>query len=284
MQNILRSIWKEFVYGGHLLAFGLVGIVTVSALLLNIRITWDFAVIIYSLSLAPCLFGRYVDLKKDALTNPERSKYLQSRASVLPYFIALIVLVMMGIILYFGKYSILLFSLALASLSFLYDLSLKKLTRKIPGFKNLFVSLLFTLLSVMLVLYYSAEFNISTFIVLIFIYLMIFIGTSFSDIKDIKGDKEEGLKTLAVVLGHKNLLFLFSLVTVLATINIIAGVYLKLIPIYGLMLIFAAIYNFILFKWSRKKGVDMDFLTNVVCDGQLILWPILVFIGKVIIK
>jgi len=284
MRKILKIVWDVFLYSGSLLAIGLVCTVAVTALLLGVRLTWDFAVIAYCVSLSPCLFGWYVNLKKDSLTNPDRSEYLNKQATYIPFLLLFLSVVAIIIIVFFRKYDILVFSAGLVMLSALYDLALKKLTRYIPGFKNYYISMLFTLLSVMMIVYYRTPINTSTFIVLGFIYIMIVVGTGFSDIKDEASDRKDGLRTFAVILDRKKLLMLYSILSMFASSLIVYGVRHDILPTFAIALTLTAVYNFILFYFSLKKKADMYFLTNVVCDAQLIFWLVFVVIGKLVLS
>lgn len=165
-------------------------------------------------------------------------------------------------------------------LSFLYDLYFKGLTKKIVGFKNIYIGLLFSLLPVMAVIYYNASFSLSFFLVITYIFLMIFSGSAFSDIKDTTGDKKEGLKTLAITMGHKNLISFLMFVTLLAMVPIVAGVYINVLPVYALALFFGVAYRVFLFKKSFDKNINKHLLYAVLFDGELTLWVILVILGR----
>lgn len=284
MKNILGLAWNEFVFGGHLLAVGLVCMVTFPAILLGIHITWDFAAVVYLTALTPCIFGRYIGLKEDALTNPERSKYLEKKARMVPYLIALLTIALIGILFYFHKYNILLFGIALILLSFFYDLYLKGLTKIIIGFKNFLVGLIFSLLVVMLIIYYNYPLSASFWLVILFIYIMAFMGAAFCDIKDIESDKREGLKTFAAILGRKVLLISLGILLFLAVVPIILGVRWGLFPNYALMLALVIPYNLVLFNESQKNKIRSDLLYGAIFDSQLMWWLVFVLVGKVLIK
>mgnify|MGYP001562821980 CR=1 FL=1 len=74
IEKILKTIWKEFVYGGHLLSLGAASIVFTSAILLEIKITWDCLLVVYLGAQIIYLYNRYKEFKKDSLTNPENIK------------------------------------------------------------------------------------------------------------------------------------------------------------------------------------------------------------------
>lgn len=281
LKQFFNLIWNEFVYGGHLLSLGAVSIVYTSAILLNIKITWDFLVIVYLGIYCPYLYNRYKEFNKDFLTNPERTKHLKGFIKYIPIIIAFSLIVIVGIFLYFNKITALLFAIFLLLLSLSYSILFKKLSRKIIGFKSFYASLAWTLLLILLAIYYSYSLKNFPLIVLsVFFYLRFFIGTGFCDIKDIETDKRDGLLTLAVVLGRKNLLNILNLVNILTIIPIIIGVYFRLIPPYSLMLLLSVPYSFYYFKKSEQINVNTNFLYNVLVDGELISWSIFVLLGR----
>ncbi|MFZ2991959.1 MAG: UbiA family prenyltransferase [Candidatus Saccharimonadales bacterium] len=256
---------------------------TLSAILLNIAISIEFLLVIYLLALGPCLFGRYVNLKNDALTNPDRSSYLNKRAKSMPLMISFCVVTVIAILVYNNKLDTLIFGVGIIIMSFFYDLFLKGLTKKVVGFKNIFVGFLFSSLVVMLVMYYGKSFGISFYLVYIFLFLMTAMGAAFSDIKDINGDKKEGLKTLAIVLGQKKLIKILIFIILIALVPLAVGVYYNQLPTYALMLVLVLPYNIFLFKESLNKNTNTDFLYAVLFDSQLILWLVLVLIGRVLV-
>ncbi|MBU0647128.1 hypothetical protein KJ809_01775 [Patescibacteria group bacterium] len=87
--KILSAIWKEFIYGGHLLSLGAVSIIFTASILLNIQITWDFFLVVYLWTEAVYLYNRLKELKSDSLNNPKRTIYLKKQARYIPSTIIL---------------------------------------------------------------------------------------------------------------------------------------------------------------------------------------------------
>lgn len=283
IKKIWGLVWKEFVFGGHLLALGLVSLVFTSANLLNINITWDSLVVVYLMSLIPCLYGRYLDFDKDSITNLDRNRYLKSRRRRIPLIISIFGLILIGVLLYFDKFFILPFIILLIFLSFLYDKFLKKITGKIPGFKNFVTASIFASLVIFPVLYYSSGFNISLLLLIFFVYLREFIGMSFSDIKDIESDKREGLKTLVIVLGQKRFTNFLNYINLFTAVPIIIGVYMGFFPRFTLMLLLSIPYSLHYFNRLKNMRVNSTSLFNVVVDSEDIWWSIYILIGKALI-
>jgi 4-hydroxy-3-methylbut-2-enyl diphosphate reductase len=279
IKKILNSIWNEFVYGGHLLSLGLVSVVFSSAILLDIKITLDFLIIVYLGTQIAYLYNRYKEFKKDYLTNPERTQHLKIYIHYIPWIILCFSLALFGI-LYYNRPNDIIIGAILILLGIAYSKFLKKFTKKIAGFKNIFVSLMGLLLIFFLAHYYGSSFALSLVLIVIFVCLRWFINSSFFDIKDIKIDEKEGLLTLPIIWGEKKSLNILKSVTIIAAIPIILGYYLKFFPIFSLMLLFTIPYSFYYFKKSQDKKANSAFLYNVIVDGEFILWSFFILFGK----
>ena len=159
MAKILKIVWDEFIYGGHLLSLGASSIVFTSAILLGIKITWDCLVIVYLGMQSAYLYNRYKDFKKDYLTNPERTKHFEKYVSKIPIIIGIFILIIILMLFYFSTPEILLFGLFLVLMSLLYSKIFKDFTKKIPGFKGFYVALMWASLALFLIVYYSFSFK-----------------------------------------------------------------------------------------------------------------------------
>ena len=283
VKKTLKIIWEEFIYGGHLISLGGVGIILTSALLLNIEITLDPIIIVYLFTYSSILHNRYKEQETDFLTNPERTENLKKyfRRIILIIFSSIVVSV--GILLYFNKIKALIFIILLILSAFLYTKYFKKTTKKLIAFKNIYFSLVASSLSIFLVLYYSyLLFNISLFFIFIFIFLRMFINTVFLDIKDIKSDKKENLLTLPIVLGREKSLMFLKAMTVLSVLPIIIAVYFGLFPLFSLVLILIIPYSFYYFQKSVKKE-NFHLVNYIFADLEFVLWPILILFAKIIL-
>jgi len=282
IEKIVNSIWNEFVYGGHLLSFGAVSIVYTASILLDIRITWDFLLVVYLGTESVYLYNRFKEYKVDFLTNPERTEHIKKYVKYIPFIIFLMTFSAIVMVVYFNKISALIFGLLLLIIGLLYSLFFKKITEKIIAFKSFFISLMWSLLVLFLAIYYSAPINLALFLFSVFVFLRFFVSVSFFDIKDIKTDKQEGLKTLAVVLKQSTLWQFLSIIAILAVLPLIIGVYLRILPISSLMLFLTIPYTFFYFKQLENKNISPYFLYNVIVDGEFIFWLFFVLSGNFI--
>lgn len=280
--KILSAIWKEFIYGGHLLSLGAVSIIFTASILLNIQITWDFFLVVYLWTEAVYLYNRLKELKSDSLNNPKRTIYLKKQARYIPSTIILFSTIAIAILIYFNKLSALSFGLILFILSLLYTVFLKKFTKKIIAFKSFFVPLIWALLIIFLITYYNFSINIVAILLIIFIYLRLFIHEEIINLKDASGDKEKKLLTLAVILKKKRLLLFLQSINLLSIIPMLLGIHFKILPLYSFALIFIIIYtSYYLYKLKNIEK-NTEFFYNVIIDGEYIFWTIIVLISKLL--
>ncbi len=279
-EQILKFVWNEFVYGGHLISLGSVSVVFASAILLSIPVTWDFLIIAYFITYTIYLYNRFKELEEDLLTNPERTRHIKVYIKYVPRFVFFCTMIIVTMLICFGNLLSIAFGLSLLLFGLLYSIIFKKITKRVIGFKNFYVALVWTLLIVFLIIYYSFSLSPSLFLVLIFVYLRCFMGTSFYDIKDIESDKKDGLLTLAIILQKKTLLQFLNVVNILALLPIIIGVYLGLLPAFAQALFFVIPIAFIFLKRLENKKVNIAYLSEVAIGVEKISWSLLILIGS----
>jgi 4-hydroxybenzoate polyprenyltransferase len=232
------------------------------------------------------LYNRYKEFHKDYLTNPERTKHLKKIVNKLPLIIISFLILLVLILVFYSEPTVLFFGLFLlaASLSYSYSKGLKNLTKRIPGFKSIFVSLMWASLPAFLVFYYSAPVNIALFLMIVFVFLRLLINTIAFDIKDVKSDEEEGLLTLAIILDKKNIIKLLIFLDFLSIIPIITGILLNYLPFYSIILIiFTSTYALFALSMIRNEKISHNLSYNVIIDAELFLWSSFILLGRFLI-
>lgn len=280
IKKIAKLLWDELIYGGHLLSLGAVSAIFTSAILLDIKITWDCLAVVYLGTHSIYLYDRYKELKKDRLTNPERTNHIKKYYNKIPLIIICYIAIFIGILLYFNKIHTSSLALFLLFMGLLYAVFFKKITEKIIGFKNFFVAFMWALLVVFLAIYYSYPLNLSLLLVLIFVYLRCFIGTNFYDIKDIQADKKEHLLNLSIILKPKTLIRFLNLINILSLFPIIIGVYLKLLPVFSLVLFLIIPLNFYFLKKIENAKKNIAYLSEIAIGTEKIFWSLFILLGK----
>jgi len=284
IKRILISIWNEFIYGGHLLSIGAAGIVCLVMILLEKWPDWQILLIAYLISQIVYSHDHFKKLEIDLITNLERVRHLQKFIKYFPLIFLSYIIVLLILLFFFANIKTFFFILFLMIGGILFTTYFKRLTKKISGFKSFYTTIFWTT-GIFLPLFYYSFFPNLFFILLIlfFFYLRFFIGTSFSDIKDMEVDTKEGLLTLAVVLGKEKLINLLKCLNLLTAIPIIIGVHYNFFPVYSLMLVFSIPYSFYYLKKAEEKNVNTAFLYNVIVDGEIIVWLFFIIIGKALL-
>lgn len=278
MQKVLKLVWDEFVYGGHILSLGAISIVLAYSILNGIRIDWAFALIVYFGIHSLYLFNRHKESSQDTITNQARTGHLRKKRAV-PYQIIFSLIIVVVLVCIFGNLSSLILALILILCGFAYTKLIKPLTVRIIGLKNFFVPLPYALLVVLFAFYYRQTISLELILFAIFIYVRLFIATAFYDLKDIESDKSAGIKTLAVAMSDRGLSYAMTALNLLSAIPIILGVVLGVFPIYSLSLSFLLIYFWVYHAYS-KKVKDISLYSYIFCDGEYLLWAPIIFLAK----
>lgn len=279
--KIVKKIWDEFVYGGHFLALGDAITLYVLAIILNIAITWDFLTIIYLCVFVSNLYNRREEAESDALTNPERVKVMKKYVDSFRAIASVSILIVISLLMYFANVKVLLFAVVIFIISILYSVFLKGITNKIIGFKSFVAAFFYALMVFLLVFYYGASINLAVLLVFSFYYLRIFISNAACDIKDIEGDNKRGLKTFSVYFGDKKSALMLGVINVLSVMPIMVGVYLGVLPFFSIAIIATIPYAFLYLRQNQKVGKET--LTNLIIDGEFMLWLPYLLIVKVLL-
>ncbi|MBU4534451.1 MAG: UbiA family prenyltransferase [Euryarchaeota archaeon] len=276
-QALLRYLFiikNLFLYGGFIPAlWGPSLLLTVS---LSTDMPHDMIIILVSFLLPLIIYSYdyYADMAKDIETNPERAN-LDKKLNY--NLIILYVCFLIGLIIYIFNYMIILFVLTLFAMGILYASVFKKITLKIPAFKNFYLSFIWSLWGTFLIVMYNyEEVNIRLVLIFLFIYAKVLLNTIFFDIKDAKSDKKEGLKTLPAVLGiFKTITYLHVLNLLTAFILILGGI-LYILPPYCLLLTIFYLYVFYYLEIIKNKSQALS-KKSMLADLEAIFYPLLLF-------
>lgn len=278
IKQILRFAKDEFIYGGHLLSLGAASIVFTFAILLDIKITWDFLLIVYLITHTVYLCNRFIEFEKDFLTNSNRTQHVKKYIQYSFFIIFCFILIIVILLLRFGNFLSLIFGLLLLLFGIFYSLFFKNLTKKIIGFKNFYVSFFWALLVIFLIFYYSFFFNLPVFFLFSFVFLRWLINTIFFDIKDTESDKKDNLKTIILYLGKERTLFFLHIVNLISFLPIIIGVYKNVLSLSSLSLVVFYFYSFYYLQKAKDEKTNIYNLSYMMVDGEYLLWSIVLFL------
>ena len=155
--------------------------------------------------------------------------------------------------------------------------------KEITVLKNLLVSI--TVSSSMTFLqatYTGNAINEAVSCVFIIVFGMLFINTIVFDIRDRKGDKKEGIRTIPVVIGvYKTKILLIAFNTLLSTF-IFAAVFLKILPLVACLIIINTLYTYVYILLFER--ICINYMCDVLVDGEYILLAVFLHLGRLIIR
>ncbi|HLE49349.1 MAG TPA: UbiA family prenyltransferase [Patescibacteria group bacterium] len=273
---------NELVYGGHLLSLGASGIVW-SVILLN-GSDGGFPIVVLAYLISQLVYN--IDhLKEEKIVssqgNAERTSYLEKtrKKQVFALMIYVALFIAFGVL---SPLPVFLLSSSIVLGGILYTLKLKKMMKEIVGLKNIYISFFWGVLSFLVPLYYFLNPLNPVFIsISLFIFLRWIVNSTFFDLKDIESDKKINIKTLPVVFGFTKTINYLHLFNIFSGLALILFVYFSVLPTYTIVLLFLWIYS--MFYLARAKYLtdkDLRSLSYIVVDGEYILWPFAILIGK----
>jgi 4-hydroxybenzoate polyprenyltransferase len=150
--------------------------------------------------------NKLTDMKEDAVNMPERLSFLNGRKKLVLCY-SLIAYAISVLLAFLDKPSTLpILFIPLAS-NVIYSIKLIPgipRIKDIPVMKNLFVAISWTLVCTLLpAMHLKGAPGISIQILIYFILVKLFINAVVYDIRDVKGDRENGIRTLPVLIGPK---------------------------------------------------------------------------------
>ncbi|MEF8880106.1 MAG: UbiA family prenyltransferase [Candidatus Thermoplasmatota archaeon] len=274
---------NEFIHGGHWLSLGGAAFAISIMLMLNTTFNYELILIIYLLCLFVYSFDHYISIEEDKEDNPERTEHLEKYKKLFPMIAAVYGSLLIGLLWYYGNVLSLLIGILILSIGILYSIGLKNLTKKIVGFKNIYTSFSVSLLVILISFHIGLNLNLASFVIAAFIFLRLFINSSFCDLKDIRSDKKKNLKTFPIYFGKKKFLLFLHVLHVASLLCIVMGIVLDILPFFTIFLLFS--FPIVLFYLDKAKNTDVEIehLSSKFVDGEFILWPLFLFCGKFIV-
>ncbi len=279
--RFIATLQDELIYGGFLTSLGSPILVVCTALMLNASPGLPLLAVAYLMPLVVYSFNFFAELEKDHTTNPERSRLAFQKARIYPLMIVLYVL-LMGAVLLYTSLTLAIFTAALVYGGILYSLVFKGLTKKIPGFKNAYTSLIWACDGAFFLAFYDPAYvSPACIFIFFFIFIKSLVNTIFFDIKDVEADRAEGLKTIPAVLGKDKALPLLRALNPSAFAPLLAGFLAGMLPAFSLSLLALFPYT----RWYLKKAewsgsTEIRRMSYTLAEAEIILWPALLAVGR----
>lgn len=282
--SLPSRVYKELVYGGHLLALGTSSMAATVALVLGKVPSWDLLLMAYLFTLGAYSINRFSDFEEDASSHPERTAYLQGRRKWFREIVA--VCFGVGYLLALLRNPVFFTALLLPLLlAMVYSVGLGRVQgvgkvrlKNALLVKNLTISFGWSLVPILVGLYYlsipAAILSLSPFI-----FLRIMENTIFFDQRDMQADASYGVKTLPVRLGLARSSRVMDVVDLLSGLYLVAIVAVGVVPLFALALLVFVPYSFAYRAYARS-GRHKDSVRDLAADGEYLLWGLVTYIGQ----
>jgi 4-hydroxybenzoate polyprenyltransferase len=220
--------------------------------------------------------NKLTDLKEDAINMPERLGFLENRKKFILYC-SLIAYAFSALPVFMDnplELPIIFIPLAGNAVYSLQLIPGIPRFKDIPIMKNVFVALSLTLVCVLLpATHLAAGTGTVLNVVFFFILIKLYINAVLYDIRDIEGDKENGVRTLPVLIGP------IKTVGILLALNCVNLIWLlfancSIRPIVAALILYGYVY--IIYFRKRRNFIVMDFFV----DGEWIIAGILLLALK----
>ena len=271
-----------------MLAFGTASMAAASAILMGLTATPLLLVMAYLFSYGAYMMNRGAEIDSDALSHPERTAHLGSRKRYLSAISSGCFL--LGYVFAFTV-NLIFFAALLVPLAFslLYSVGSKRLVGVIGVsklkdkllVKNLFISLGWSLIPVLVGLYYL-KLEMALALMGGFIFLRFIVSTLIFDVRDVDGDREQGIRTVPVVYGVGGTYRMMAALDLVTLAYVAAALALALLPIPAAILAILPAYSLFYAYLARRPGANLGFICDVLVDGEYLFWGPLVFIGAAI--
>ncbi|RKX90945.1 MAG: hypothetical protein DRP84_12340 [Spirochaetes bacterium] len=285
---VFKEILNKAAYSNIIIGLGPVSLSYMTAVFLRIETDMFFLLIPFLITFFVYSINRFTDIREDMINNPERTEFIKNKGN---YFLFGAVISLIGAFLLSLFHSVLTFMVIAipAILVTIYSFKMlpsinKKRLKDLFLLKNLTVSFGWSLIPVY-VAAYANVFNIGLIVLFCFIFLRILIGVIMFDIRDVIGDKIEGIITIPIKYGIKNSKYIILFLHVLSVLILISGYFIaNFSPLLVLAIIIIISILTAFYYINIEKDTDKKFLCNVIVDGEYVILGVLALILSVILS
>jgi 4-hydroxybenzoate polyprenyltransferase len=284
VMGFASQVYRELVYGGHLLALGTSSMAASAALVMGRAPTWDLLLMAYLFSLGAYSINRYADFAQDSISHPDRTAYLKGRLGGLRVLSAACFLVGYALALFRNLvfFAGLLVPLGLA---LAYSVSSKGMRdslgvsrlKEASFMKNVTISFGWSLVPVLVGLYF-VSIPLAIVALVPFIFLRLMVNTIFFDQRDVVADSAFGVTTLPISLGMAGSSRVMDLLDLASGVYLIGMVATGFVPLFAGALVVFVPYSFAYRAYARS-GKHKDSVRDLAADGEYLLWGVVTYIG-----
>ncbi len=260
-------------------SFGAVAEALALSILFDIRLTFDFIILVICISGIIYFYDFFRELKiPEATTDGEtKRKGKYSRYYALPLLLFILYIIIISL---YGSTPSIIFSIFLILVGVLYDPIFKRITKIIPAFKDFYVAFCWLLLPVFMIIYYQKDLSLLVVVTLIFVFSRDIVNAFYCDIKDISNDKNAQLKTYAVINGASNTIYVLQWVSIFSVLLLTISTVIGILPLLSVSLVIPVILTSLLMNYSQKIQKYSPFFVEI----EYYFWYLSIILFGLILK
>lgn len=282
--QILDTFFNEIFYGGHYTALGSVLLIFSVSLILNIKSDLGIYVIAYLLSLIIYSFDYFKDLDKDLLLNLDRANYLNKKSKKFHKILLIYAALFLISLILFSNHNFILLIAGMILGGILYSKLVKNKTKNIPLLKNVYTALNWAVGGTFFIIIYSSlTISLPFLLMFIFIFLRVMINIIFFDLKDLDGDKNNGIKTLPVLFGRENTVLFLHFLNLASFLPLLWGIHTGFLPLFSISLLFFGFFvYYYIYKSQKATHKQLNLISYTMADSEFVIWPMVLLASQMI--
>lgn len=275
--------WVDYIIHSSLFV-GFVGVAMVltTSILFSIPIQLELLAVIFFISFATYNFNRSTDLDEDSISHPERTAFVTQYHKHLKLFATLSYVLGAGLAFFLhftvGLLTLIpLIAVSLYSVPWIPNSSYDRL-KEILVVKNVTVAASWAVVVTFLPLVYlQVGIETATGVVFAFIFLKVLGNTITFDIRDIEGDKSEGITTIPVTFGVEKTKHILTAINWTAFFVLVVSAFSGTLPNTAYFVAGVTLYTQIYIHMIGRT--EMQYVADILADGEYIVMGILAVMG-----
>ncbi len=278
----LENILNYIVRSGSILAASSGAIVLANTIVFGAQIDFMIILLAFMLTFSSYHINRIAELEQDGISHPQRTTFIRKHR--LLDFLAILAAAISLYIAFTRNINTFIFAILPPVVVMLYSFKILRVRRlkDILIIKNVIVAASWALGMFLTASYFELPFTPAVYAMAIFFFLRFFVNTIVFDIRDIVGDTMNRVKTIPIHFGELTTRNYLLIVNTISGLFLLVAISLGYLPFFAHLLNLITIYGYVYIFLSTDKKTDKHFLCDVIVDGEFLLWPILLIIGKML--
>lgn len=283
--KLLYSLWDKSVFfltqSSIFIAFNCLTLVYFSFLLYGISEDFNLLLSSFFITFTVYAFDKVSNIKEDSINLPERAGFIYKHRRIITGTIAASYITAFFLSILKSPYAVLVVHFPLF-IGLIYSIKILNIRLKdITGLKNIVVALSWAVVGTFFPVAVSSGNFYQILGIFYYIFIKYIINTILFDVRDIDGDRTNGVTTIPVFIGLKKtkniLLLLNSTLIPFIILSYSKGFFQGYISVLIFAIFYGYWYIFYFCSGSRKIGKSIDLLV----DGE---WILIVFIALIFTK